>query len=263
MSKLTVGALGVLLVVAGGGCATTYRVTEDLPPAQPPVVKPLRRPPVIAVSAKPADKNAGRLTSSLRGAVESRLAARGMTVASPLAANATVRIEVSRRETARLDEWRTYEGEARLRVMTADPTARLLSETTIRAAGDRALDETKAEQGVLNGLVRKANAWLDGTVTAKSIPVAQPIPPPGYSVARIRLHPEGGFDGDDEIRNAQIAFRTAVSAIPGVRDCRLEPSASDARNAVFDITYEAVSFPDGLVNTIVARLRGQGLNVAR
>ena len=158
--KMTVAALvGMIVASAFTGCQT-------VPPPPPP--GPHDGAPVMAISVAPQTTAVTPLAQKLQLALESGAIQRGFAISTVLRPDVTVGVALSRRETARLQDWRTYEGEALVRVVTAADGA-VIGTTTITATGARGADEKSAEASLSHELNAKVDAWVGQTVRAERI----------------------------------------------------------------------------------------------
>ena len=126
------------------------------------VPPPPTPPPVYTVTVMAASPAAANLASGIATDIRGTLVQRGYPVA--LAApqdNVTpvidVNVAIDRRETAKLDVWRVYEGSAVARVIDMGA---LRGEKAFKATGKRADTEQDAEAGVRSLLSAELSAWL-------------------------------------------------------------------------------------------------------
>lgn len=145
-------------VLLGAGCCHV--------PPQP--AQPHAGAVVVQVVATPKDASAGSLAAAVKAQVEADLAKRGLSVGTPAAADATVTFDVARREAAKLDVWRVYEGTAQARVNATAEQGRLVAAQDFAAKGERAPSEAEAEASAAKALVAKLNPWLAKYVNEKS-----------------------------------------------------------------------------------------------
>lgn len=145
-------ALPIVAAALFSGCHTY--------PVQPP-------PPVYAVNAAATSQDAANLAagvaSDLRGGLERKgciVVPAGGYAPSP---NPVVNINVTleRRETARLDIWRAYEGSATASVVSGGV---LYGEKSFAVAGARADSEAAAEAPVRNALSSQILEWLPSVI---------------------------------------------------------------------------------------------------
>ena len=146
MKHMLINAVGLVAVSAMSGCATVYRVSESAPEpvAVPAPGRPAMRNPAVSVKAKATDNFAHNLAASMQASVERDLASRGFDVSAKGKVDKNVSMSVSRHETARLSDWRIYEGSADVRIMDAS-SGKLLASNLFKATGERSVDERKAE----------------------------------------------------------------------------------------------------------------------
>lgn len=236
------------------GCHTYYRIGEADPMPSP---APLETKPVIKVTAIAGSKDAESLANHLKGYAQSHLSQKGL-VMSDADANIGVELSVARRETARLDDWRVYEGEVRARMKNLSVAAAILAERQFTATGKRGLDEASAEKDVRTGLESQLAGWLDKTVVDVKVPVEVPVSSEekrGLATLRVVFGPNG-MDADyEDVLVAQNLFLETVQRYPGVASCVLVRQDSSRKEFEFAITYEPASYPDGLINTLILRLR--------
>ena len=134
MVLLAAGLTGLLM----SGCATTYRVR-----------------------AQAADGASRAMAAQLEDDVCGALVARGYTVLKGGEGGrrtTDIRLDVTRKEVARLDDWRLYEGKARAEVVSGK--GGLMGKKSFKAKGERSLDEGEAEAGAVEGLAQQINEWL-------------------------------------------------------------------------------------------------------
>lgn len=145
-------ALGACAIAALTGCTT---------------------PPVYKINAAAKSPDARNLTGNVALDVRGTLVQRGYPVVldnprgwfAPPVVNVDVTFD--RRETARLDVWRTYEGTAEAKVLDEGT---LRGEKAFKATGKRADTEIDAEAGVRKALAAQLSAWL-----------IEVLPPPGVA----------------------------------------------------------------------------------
>lgn len=252
MNKPVSALVGMAAAMVMSGCATVYRVSESAPTPipQPPSGRPAMRNPAVSVRATPGDSSSGRLASALQSSVERDLAARGFDVLAKPPVDSIVSMSVSRRETARLSEWRVYEGSADARV-TDTATGRLVAGKTFKVAGERSADEMKAEASVTDGLSGQVTSWLATALPAKKVPLPPTPPPPDRMTATISIAPENPSADPMEVLRIQRCFMDHVASRPGIASCRLLREDPARREFSFLVEYETRSFPGGLLNTIV------------
>lgn len=250
LMSMTICAAAAMLTA---GCATVYRVSESHCAPEQGIAQtaPAMRQPIAAVSATPSDSSATRLAASLKASVENHLVTSGFKVTQGGEPDSTVVMEVSRREAARLDEWRTYEGTAEVRVGNAAESGSLVASKTFTVLGQRALDETKAEQSLKEELARRISEWLSKVHVAKKIPLPPPPPVPQIATAIVTISPADPMASPSEALAVQRRFMDAVAAHPGILSCRLDKEIPASRAFEFRVEYEPQSFPDGLLNTLV------------
>ena len=250
MKKLLANAIGIVAVAAMSGCATVYRVSETSPEPHPAPVpgSPAMRNPSVSVKVVFADGSAKKLASSVRSSTEGFLASRGFDVVSKCPADSIVSIAVSRRESARLSDWRVYEGTADARISEAS-SGRLVAGSEFKATGERALDETKAEASLKERLVQQIDAWLSKTLPCSKVPLPPGVEPPCR--AMLTIMPKDLSVKPHDALCVQRRFMDSVAAHPGVVSCVLVGEDPGRRAFTFSVVYEPQSFPGGLLNTIV------------
>ncbi len=246
MKVLKFAAASIAAMLMTTGCTTIYRVSSETQPASPQ--DPGTRMPVASVKATPANEQAKPLSEYLKASLGNDLAARGFDVTAKAPADSLVTLNVSRRETARLNDWRTYEGRVDARV-TEVATKRLVASKSFTAAGQRALDDVKAMEGVKGGLSKQVSKWLSGVMVAKPIPL--PPPPPSAAVELVTIKPANPLEDPADVLAVQRRFMDVVSAHQGVVSCRLVREDPSQRAYVFSVAYNPEAFPGGLLNTIV------------
>lgn len=261
MKSIKFAAVSLVATMMAAGCSTVYRVSETVltdEASQSASRAVATRRPVASVKAKASDACAKSLAAGLKASLENDLMAHGFDVVSKHPADCVVSFSVSCRETAKLNEWRTYEGKLDARV-TESATGRLLGSGSFTAAGQRALDGEKALAGVHAGLYKRLSAWLPGVMQAKPIPL--PPPPPGASTARIAISPADTTEDPSDVLVVQRRFMDAVTAHRGIFSCRLAQVDQARQKYVFLVQYDAATFPGGLLNTLVLDGDGLGGNV--
>ena len=248
MEMLKAAVRGAALA-AFAGCATVYRVSETPVAAEKPAA-PVMRKPVAAVSAAATDAAAQPLAARLKGAVENSLAARGFVTGGEVEKpDSRVELAVARRETARLDEWRTLEGRAEVRITDAK-SGKLAAGKTFVAAGERALDDERAQAGVETKLATQVCDWLRESLPAREVPVPPP-PQPTFAAAIVTITPADPSTSYMKALVVQRSFMQTVASHPGVKSCTLERSAAHRPTYAFKVVYDAAAFPAGLLETIV------------
>ena len=133
MVLLAAGMMGLLT-----GCATTYRV-----------------------QARATDKASGALAAQVEDEVYGALVSRGYAIrknAAGVRRTTDINLDVTRKETARLAEWRMYEGKARAEVVSGK--GEVMGKKTFRAQGERSRNQEEAEESAADGLVRQIDEWL-------------------------------------------------------------------------------------------------------
>lgn len=253
MKQLVFAALGMAFAAVMSGCATVYRVSETPAaiPQGPASAGPVMRNPTVAVKSDPADAKSKPMAAALRAAVERDLAARGFDVHAkpPTPVDSVLALSVSRREAARLADWRTYEGSVTARI-TEGGTGRLVAGESFKALGDRALDEKSAEASACGKLAPQLSRWLAKVLPAAKVPVPQP-PPPSRAVAMIRLAPADPCEDHMDALRVQRRFMDGFAAHPGVLSCSLAQEQSSRNEFMLRVEYDPNSFPGGLLNTVV------------
>lgn len=250
MKKLIVKAVGIVALAAATGCVNVYRVSEAVS-AQDAVMDAdsfarRSRKPVAVVKANPTDVKSASLAAVLRTSVEADLSARGFDMVKKVPGDSVVALSVTRREKARLDEWRTDEGSVEVRV-TETATGKLLGVKSFTAVGQRTLDDEKSVASVGAGLSPQITAWLAKTLIARKIPLAQAK----RKVMMLTICPDDVMADPAEVLSVQRRFMDVVAARPGIISCRLAQEVPANRSFVFRVEYEPESFPGGLLNTIV------------
>ena len=138
LKPLMAAFAGFVLAAATGCCTTTY-----------------------TVSASATSPDAALLARDVASDVRGRLAQRGYAVCANDAARGShvtrVNLSLDRRETARLDVWRTYEGKATARVVSRGT---VLGERTFSALGPRADNEPDAQLALREQLVAQIADWV-------------------------------------------------------------------------------------------------------
>lgn len=262
MKHMIMNAIGLVALTAMYGCSTVYNVSEM--PSEPVQVRPLMRNPAASVKATPADESSRIVAAAIQSSVEGDLAKRGFAVNARGPVDSLVSLSVSRRETARLGDWRVYEGSADVQVSDAS-SGKLLGSSSFSAAGERSLDERKGEAAIIAKLSRDVTGWLAKTIPAKK--VAVPPPPPGNAVSTLMIRPADPMEPSANVLRVQRRFLDAVSRHPGIVSCMLVGEAPERREFAFRVVYDPNAFPDGLLNTIVldAPYLGDGarLEIAR
>jgi len=214
--------------------------------------------PVASVTATAANEQSKALANALKASIENDLSARGFDMSASVPADSVVALTASRRETARLNDWRAYEGRVDASVTEA-ATKRLVASKSFTAAGQRALDEVKAMEGVKDGLSKQVSKWLAGVLVAQPIPL--PPPPAGPAVSIVTISPANPLEDPSKVLVVQRRFMEAVSSHQGVVACRLEKEIPAQRAYVFRVEYDPAAFPGGLLNTIVLDVPSLGDNV--
>ena len=260
MNKLLINAMGIVAVAAMSGCATVYRVSESSPEPPPATAPggPVMRNPSVSVKVAAVDGSAKNLASSVRSSTDGILASRGFDVVSKRPADSIVTIAVSRREAARLSDWRVYEGTADARISEA-ASGRLVASSTFKATGERALDESMAETSLKERLVQQLDAWLSTTLPRRKVPL-----PPGaapHSRVMLTIMPKDQSEKHLDALRVQRRFMDAVAAHPGIVSCVLVGEDPPRCAFTFSVVYEPQSFPGGLLNTIVLDRPDLGGNV--
>ena len=252
MKHMLIKAVGLVAVTAMPGCATVYRVSESAPEPVPVPApgRPAVRNPAVSVKAKSADNFAHNLAASMQASVERDLAARGFDVNAKGKVDKNVSMSVSRHETARLSDWRLYEGVADVRIMDAS-SGKLLASNLFKATGERAVDERKAEATVDTKLSRQVSQWLGTALPAQKVQLPPGPPPPGHVTATIAIRPASLSEDPMDVLRVQRRFMDVVAGHPGVVSCTLAGESPAYREFAFRVVYEPNSFPLGLLNTIV------------
>jgi len=260
MKHMLIKAVGLVAVTAMSGCATVYRVSESAPepPPAPASGSTAMRNPAVSVKVVSADGSAKNLASTVRSATEGMLASRGFDVVSKRPADSIVSIAVSRRESARLSDWRVYEGTADARISEA-ASGRLVASSEFKATGERALDESKAEASLKDRLVQQIAAWLSTTLPCRKVPLPPGAAPHGRAMLTIMPKDQSGKPLD--ALRVQRRFMDAVAAHPGVVSCVLVGEDPPRCAFTFSVVYEPQAFPGGLLNTIVLDRPDLGGNV--
>lgn len=262
MNKLMLVVFAAVGASVLTGCTTYYRI-EEVAPATAPV--PVVSAPSVQVRARAVNAEATPLANHLKGGAESHLTGKGMVVMSRGTANMIVDLDVSRRETARLEDWRVYEGSVRAKMKSTPAPEAVLAERQFTATGKRGIDEAAAELGVRRSLESQVNAWLDETVVKVKIPAVAPAAAPGkpVSVTRMRIlfkPDEPGADADDALE-AQGLFQRIVQGRAGIMSCVLVRQNPAANEFEFEIAYDPGSYPDGLINTLILELKKSKLHL--
>ena len=253
MKRLLMNAIGLAAAATLSGCATVYCVSESGPtPLQPAESGcPASRKPAVSVKAKPADASARKLAASMQASVEGHLAAtRRFDVRPRPPVDSLVTLSVSRREAARLSDWRAYEGTVDASVTDA-ASGKTLARKSFKAVGERALDEAKAEGFVKDGLLGQVTVWLAGALPAKKIAQPGGCPGPEQAMTTMTIRPSDMPADAQEALLVQRRFMDAVASHPGVVSCVLASQSPERGEYAFSVIYEPSSFPDGLLNTIV------------
>lgn len=245
---------GVLVAVVSAtmsGCATVYRVTEaQSSPIPSPVVEKATRNPAVTVSANAADEHSGSLATSLKSSIEGDFASRGFDVFAEGDVDSFVTLSVSRRETARLSDWRVYEGLVDGRVTDA-VTGGLIAANQFKATGERALDDVKAEESVRDALSHDIRAWLANVLPSTKIALPIGSTPPDQAETIIKLRPAKNSEDPADVLRVQRRFMDAVARHSGIASCVLVGEAPNLKEYSFKVVYQPASFPGGLLNTIV------------
>ena len=159
-------------------------------------------------------------------------------------------MSVSRHETARLSDWRIYEGSADVRIMDAS-SGKLLASNLFKATGERSVDERKAEAAVEAKLSRQVSQWLGTVFPAKKVQLPPGPPPPGHVTVTVAIRPASMSEDPMDVLRVQRRFMDFVAAHPGVVSCTLAGESPAYREFAFRVVYEPNSFPIGFLNTIV------------
>ncbi len=252
MKHMLINAVGLVAVTAMSGCATVYRVSESVPEPVPVPApgRPAMRNPAVSVKAKAADSFAHNLAASMQASVERDLVAKGFDVNAKGKVDKNVTMSVSRHETARLSDWRLYEGVVDIRIMDAS-SGKLLSGNSFKATGERAVDERKAEATVDAKLSRQVSQWLGTVLPAQKVQLPPGPPPPGHVTATVTIRPASLSEDPMDVLKVQRRFMDVVAGHPGVVSCTLAGETSALREFAFRVVYEPRSFPIGFLNTIV------------
>ena len=260
MKHMLINAVGLVAVTAMSGCATVYRVSESSPEPSPVPAPgtPAMRNPSVSVKVVSADGSAKNLAASMCSSIEGILASRGFDVVSKRPADTIVSIAVSRRESARLSDWRVYEGMADSRINEA-ATGRLVARSEFKATGERSLDESSAEASLKERLVRQVDAWLSRALPRRKVPLPPGAAPHGQ--AMLTIMPEDLSGKPLDALRVQRRFMEAVAAHPGIVSCVLVGEDPHRRAFTFSVVYEPQAFPGGLLNTIVLDRPDIGGNV--
>lgn len=160
--KVAIGAIAVSVLV---GC-------QSVPPPLP--AGPHEGAPVLAVEVTPTAPSSESLAQKLRIGLEGGATKRGFAISTKLPPDVTVNVALLRFEKARLQEWRTYDGEARVSVMTA-ADGNIIGTTRIVVTGARGSDERAAEESLAGALNAKVDGWLARILRAERI-VKLPVP---------------------------------------------------------------------------------------
>ncbi len=253
MNKMLIVALGLAAASMTTGCKTVYKVSETAEPVASSQIVATRTPVANVVARAPGEGARG-LARGMRTAVANSLSARGFDVAAGGsgahgAPDATVSLEVSREEVARLDEWRAYKGTVNVRVEES-AAGRFVAAQTFAVTGERALDETKAMEGVVCGLSGAVCEWLAGVLEPVQIEMPPPPAPRQFS-SLVSICPADAATDPGEALRMQGLFAKAVSAQKGVVSCRLVNEVAAERRYVYRVEYDPEAFPGGLLNTIV------------
>jgi len=260
MKQSAIITLSAIALSFATGCAHVYRVAEDPCPGAP-VPPPGNRNPRVAVQAKAQDAKAAGLSEAIRASLSDNLAGRGFDVVGKDKPDSTVKLTVSRRTKASLDDWRVYEGTVGASVIDGK-TGRLVGSQEFSAEGKRALNETDAEAGVRTLLAKQVAEWVAKKLPGGKVQLpAVGLPNAGLATCRLTIMPEDAEEEDRDVMAVCEKFRASVSAMPGVKSCRLEREDPVYRSRVYLTEYEPMSFPGGLVNEILLNMPKLGKNV--
>ena len=144
-------------------------------PPQPP--QPHPGAVNVQIVATPKDAASGNLAAAVKTQIEADMVQRGLSIGTPAAADVTVSLDIARREAARLDVWRVYEGDADVRVNSSVEQGRLIAAKSFSAKGDRSQAEAAAEMGTATALSSVLNPWLAESVNANSAKLLVVQPP--------------------------------------------------------------------------------------
>lgn len=250
MKQMLINAMAVTAVAVLSGCATVYRVSESAPTPIPPPAPggPATRNPTVVVKSTAADSKSASLASALAGRSEGDLAGRGFDVIAKGRPDSVVSLSVSRREAARLSDWRVYDGAVDAKVLAG---GKLVANQAFKARGERASDEEVAEASVAERLSRDISTWLAKVLPAKKVALPPGELPPALATATVMIRPSSMSEKPSDVLRVQRRFMDAVASHPGILSCTLDRENQKRREFAFRVVFEPQSFPGGLLNTIV------------
>ena len=180
MKRILSNAFIASVLAAVAGCATVENSPAPQPPAQvhpqpqsmplPPPPAPIVRNPTVNVSATAFDQDSANLTGSMLAAAKSDLASRGFDVVDGDDADYRLALGVRRRESTRLQDWRSYEGRIEAKIENGK-TGELAATNKFAAVGERSSNELAAESSVREFLALQLSAWLAGAIPADKIEI--------------------------------------------------------------------------------------------
>lgn len=250
MKQMLVNAMVAAVIAALSGCATVYRVSESAPTPIPPPApgRPVMRNPTVVVRSTAADNKSASLASALASRSEGDLAGRGFDVITKGQPDTEVTLSVSRREAARLSDWRVYDGAVDAKVIAG---GKLVANQAFKARGERASDEEGAEASIAEKLSRDISIWLAKVLPAKKVALPTGELPPALATATVMIRPSSMSEKPSDVLRVQRRFMDAVASHPGILSCTLDKENQKLREFTFRVVFEPQSFPGGLLNTIV------------